>query len=86
MTTETLDKDTAVQIPTRVLTALDRCDRCIGQAYFIVKRDDSELMFCNHHGRKFEPTLAAGGWEVEDHTYLLQEAEDKFKQVTDDNF
>jgi hypothetical protein len=46
---------TAVATP---LSAEDRCDRCGAQAYVRVRLpEDLELLFCAHHGRRYEPTL-----------------------------
>ncbi|MBG6059295.1 MULTISPECIES: hypothetical protein [Cryobacterium] len=41
------------------LTAADRCDACGAQAYIRVVVNNSELMFCAHHGRKHQEKLAA---------------------------
>lgn len=39
------------------LTAADRCDSCGAQAYIAAEVNGSELMFCAHHGRKYEQKL-----------------------------
>jgi hypothetical protein len=41
------------------LTAADRCDACGAQAYIRVVVNNSELLFCAHHGRKHQEKLAA---------------------------
>lgn len=41
------------------LTAADRCDACGAQAYIRVVVNNSELLFCAHHGRKHEEKLTA---------------------------
>lgn len=49
---------TTVLTPATPLTAADRCDRCGAQAYLrVVLMSGGELLFCAHHGRKFEPEL-----------------------------
>ena len=47
------------------LTATDRCDRCIGQAYTVARRKGfDDLLFCNHHLREHRDALIEQGWEV----------------------
>lgn len=41
------------------LTAADRCDSCGAQAYIRVSIGSSELLFCAHHGKKYQDKLAA---------------------------
>jgi hypothetical protein len=41
------------------LTAADRCDSCGAQAYIRVAIGSSELLFCAHHGKKYQDKLAA---------------------------
>ena len=41
------------------LTASDRCDSCGAQAYIRVAIGSSELLFCAHHGKKYQEKLAA---------------------------
>ena len=42
------------------LTAADRCDRCGAQAYIrVVLAAGGELLFCGHHGRRYEERLRA---------------------------
>ncbi|MDY7527712.1 MULTISPECIES: hypothetical protein [Cryobacterium] len=47
------------QSATHQLTAADRCDACGAQAYIRVSVNNSELMFCAHHGRKHQEKLSA---------------------------
>ncbi|MDQ0725348.1 hypothetical protein [Microbacterium sp. W4I20] len=49
------------------LTALDRCDSCGAQAYIAAEVNGSELLFCAHHGRKYEEKLrsVATSWHDE---------------------
>ena len=49
------------------LTAADRCDSCGAQAYIAAEVNGSELLFCAHHGRKYEGKLRsiATGWHDE---------------------
>ncbi|CAN5189419.1 hypothetical protein BH09ACT3_BH09ACT3_03060 [soil metagenome] len=45
--------------PLHELTAADRCDSCGAQAYIRVAIGSSELLFCAHHGRKYQEKLSA---------------------------
>lgn len=49
------------------LTAGDRCDSCGAQAYIAAEVNGSELLFCAHHGRKYEAKLRtiASSWHDE---------------------
>jgi hypothetical protein len=49
------------------LTASDRCDSCGAQAYIRVAIGSSELLFCAHHGKKYQEKLAtvASEWHDE---------------------
>ncbi|MBT2396854.1 hypothetical protein [Streptomyces sp. ISL-100] len=75
---------TTVLTPASPLTAADRCDRCGAQAYLrVVLASGGELLFCAHHGRKFEPELKKIAAEIQDETDRLTpvppspEAEDR---------
>lgn len=58
--------------PASPLTAADRCDRCGAQAYLrVVLLSGGELLFCAHHGRKFEPELKKIAAEIQDETERL---------------
>ncbi|GGE88036.1 DUF7455 domain-containing protein [Mycetocola zhadangensis] len=41
------------------LTAADRCDSCGAQAYIRVVVKSGELLFCAHHGKKYQEKLSA---------------------------
>lgn len=41
------------------LTAADRCDSCGAQAYIRAVVSNGELLFCAHHGKKYEEKLMA---------------------------
>ncbi|MBK4346720.1 DUF7455 domain-containing protein [Lacisediminihabitans changchengi] len=49
------------------LTAADRCDSCGAQAYIRVAIGESELLFCAHHGKKYQEKLStiASDWHDE---------------------
>ncbi|WP_029149989.1 DUF7455 domain-containing protein [Microbacterium indicum] len=67
---------TTAEAPTTIhrLTAADRCDACGAQAYIAATVGDSELLYCAHHGRKFEEKLRAVATEWHDETDRLVEA------------
>lgn len=48
-------------------TAADRCDTCGAQAYIGAVVNDSELLYCAHHARKYEAKLrlVASAWHDE---------------------
>lgn len=54
------DMETVVETP-RTLTALERCDGCGAQAYLAVDLNQTELLFCAHHGAKGIDKLKALG-------------------------
>ncbi|MFJ3901227.1 hypothetical protein [Streptomyces sp. NPDC090025] len=63
---------TTVLTPASPLTAADRCDRCGAQAYVrVVLVSGGDLLFCAHHGRKFEPELKKIAAEIQDETDRL---------------
>jgi hypothetical protein len=55
-----------ISLPTRpALTAFDRCDRCGARARFqVVLPSGGELVFCAHHGRRYEAALVGHGADV----------------------
>lgn len=55
------------------LTAADRCDSCGAQAYIAAEVNGSELLFCAHHGRKYEEKLRAIATSWHDETARLHE-------------
>ena len=64
--------------PTEVLeyrlTAGDRCDSCGAQAYIAAEVNSSELLFCAHHGRKYEEKLRSVATSWHDETARLFDA------------
>ncbi|MDH6136059.1 MULTISPECIES: DUF7455 domain-containing protein [Kitasatospora] len=63
---------TTVLTPASPLTAADRCDRCGAQAYLrVVLASGGELLFCAHHGRKFEPELKKIAVDIQDESGRL---------------
>ena len=56
------------------LSAADRCDSCGAQAYIAAEVNGSELLFCAHHGRKYEEKLRAVATTWHDETSRLTEA------------
>lgn len=57
---------TALDKKTLSLSALDRCDKCNARALtYAWNMNGQELMFCGHHGRKFEAGLESQGFIVE---------------------
>lgn len=58
------------------LTAQDRCDQCGAQAYIRVGMGDSELLFCAHHGHKYQAKLEslASSWHDESNKLTEQNA------------
>lgn len=63
------------------LTANDRCDRCGGQAFVLVRGVSGELMFCGHHYKKIinnpvaNEKLNSFAYEINDETERLREYE-----------
>jgi hypothetical protein len=58
------------------LTAQDRCDQCGAQAYIRVGVGTSELLFCAHHGHKYQEKLSsiASSWHDESEKLFEQQA------------
>lgn len=54
-------------------TAMDRCDSCGAQAYVGAKVNGTELLFCAHHGRKYETKLRAVATSWHDESIRLVE-------------
>lgn len=46
-----------VPMVTATLSAADRCDRCGAQAYVQAEFMNGTLLFCAHHGRKFQAPI-----------------------------
>ena len=53
---------------------MDRCDSCGAQAYIAAEVNGSELLFCAHHGRKYEEKLRSVATSWHDETARLIEA------------
>ncbi|MGQ0843592.1 MAG: DUF7455 domain-containing protein [Sporichthyaceae bacterium] len=62
---------TTLLAPTKSLTAIDRCDRCGAQAYVRVVLGAGELLFCAHHGRRYEDRLRELAAEIHDESERL---------------
>ncbi len=56
------------------LNANDRCDSCGAQAYVRVQLDKGELLFCAHHGKKYQEKLSgiAQSWHDESSRLLSE--------------
>jgi hypothetical protein len=71
---------TAVLTPTlpntaEPLNALDRCDRCGAQAYLrVTLASGGELLFCAHHGKKYEDGLRTIAADIHDESAKLVSA------------
>ena len=65
--------------PEFYLTALDRCDACNAQAYYLVGFTEGELLFCRHHYLKNETKLVKESFKVIDESSRLYPA----REVTD---
>jgi hypothetical protein len=63
---------TTLLAPTKSLTAADRCDRCGAQAYVRVVLTAGELLFCAHHGRRYEEKLREVAREFDDQSAQLK--------------
>jgi hypothetical protein len=56
----------------KILTALDRCDRCIAQAYYMVALKSGDLYFCRHHFSKYEDDLMDIALDIYDESDTLE--------------
>ena len=64
---------TTTLAPSSALTAQDRCDRCGAQAYVRVRlASGGELLFCAHHGRKYDERLRQVAVDIQDETGRLE--------------
>ena len=64
---------TAVLTETEPLKASDRCDRCGAAAYVRVVLGGGELLFCAHHGKKYNENLSKVAIEIHDFSDQLTE-------------
>lgn len=54
-----------------LFTATDRCDRCAGRAtVLVVLRDGGDLVFCDHHFRRYRTALVPVARRFEHHVEL----------------
>lgn len=74
MTTLEQERAEAPLAADRPITGLDRCDSCGAQAYVRAVLHGSELLFCAHHGRKYEEKLRAVATTWHDETARLIDA------------
>lgn len=70
---ETEETVSATPASRPLVRLLDRCDRCGAQAYHRAThlKTGNELLFCNHHGTKFQATLGAKGFHIDDQSESL---------------
>lgn len=68
---ETSTKTSEVMLPDVGISTLFRCDRCAAQAFVVASKDELLLLFCGHHGRRYEPILVGQGWNLDDRTHLI---------------
>ena len=68
-TTEDLVDETVE--PEFYLTAIDRCDSCQAQAYYLVSFLVGELLFCRHHFLKDELILRETSFKIIDESSRL---------------
>lgn len=86
--TTTLAATEAPVAPTSIVTtnhlrftSQDRCDTCGAQAYIGATVNGTELIFCAHHGRKYEAKLRAVATAWHDETArLLEEGANRHKE------
>lgn len=52
-------------------TALEQCDLCSSQSYFMVVMESGNLFFCNHHFKKNEAVIFEKALDVVDESELL---------------
>jgi hypothetical protein len=64
---QTATESTPSDLDAQQLTAADRCDLCGAQAYIRVQMNSGELLFCAHHGKKYQEKLTqvATDWHDE---------------------
>lgn len=71
---EATETPSAPATGTSELNSLDRCDSCGAQAYVRVGLPTGELLFCAHHGRKYQETLSQVATSWHDESSKLTEA------------
>jgi hypothetical protein len=66
---------TTALAPSSPMTAADRCDRCGAQAYVRVRLvSGGELLFCNHHAKKFDTELKKVAVQIIDESERLEQS------------
>lgn len=58
--------ETMEEVKEQTLTLQDRCDRCMAQAFVLVKGMEGELLFCGHHFTKYEEALYNWAYDIID--------------------
>lgn len=53
---------------TKVIQDMDRCDRCIQKAVFMVVFNSGDLYFCGHHFREHEDAFMNEALDIYDET------------------
>lgn len=53
------------------LNKLDRCDKCGARAYMRATNTTGTLLFCGHHGGKYQQALRDQGFLVEDYRSFI---------------
>jgi hypothetical protein len=56
---ETAIEEVDMTDPFPQLTNADRCDRCGAQAYFRYLFEAGDLLFCQHHQKKYKSSLGS---------------------------
>lgn len=74
MNTLSTPAEQATAVMSYRLNAADRCDSCGAQAYIAAEVNGSELLFCAHHGRKYEDKLRSIATSWHDETARLVDA------------
>jgi hypothetical protein len=59
------------------LSTQHRCDACGAQAYIAATVSGTELLFCAHHGRKYETKLRAAATSWHDESARLLEEQSR---------
>lgn len=52
-------------------TALEQCDLCTSQSYFMMVLESGNLFFCNHHFKKNEAVIFEKALDIVDESELL---------------
>jgi hypothetical protein len=94
MTTTTVTEPSVLDAAPRTLTAAnDRCDRCGAQAWVLAiaptpnprSGEESELLFCHHHGKQHLPALEGKDFVIYDFTEKMYEEFDTSKWLKESN-